>query len=98
LVTILDDLIVRYPSNASIFLFKYQLLASESEMPREQLLQILGHAARVNPQDLKIYPYQLIEYEKAANWAALHEVAGDWMKQDKSRRQLPAFRAIFGQQ
>jgi hypothetical protein len=97
-VTILDGLIERYPSKASLFIFKYQLLASGGDVSHEHLLQILEHAVQINPRDLKIYPYQIIEYEKVANWAAMHEAARGWMREDTSRRQLPSIRRVFGQQ
>ena len=94
----LDGLIDRYPRNAAILILKYQLLASVDEVSSKELLQLLEQAARINPQNLEIYPYQIIEYEKDANWAAIHEAILDWMREDRSRRQLPALRMVFGQQ
>ena len=79
-------------------LFKYRLQSTADQASGEELLQLLLHAEKINPQHLEIYPSQIIEYNKAADWAAIHEAALDWMKQDRSRLQLPAIRTVFKQQ
>jgi hypothetical protein len=93
----LDQLIERYPGSAAIQMHKYNLLAADESTSPELLLNILERAYEVSPGYLKIYPYQMIEYDKKADSAAIYELSLAWMKQDPRRIQLPAIRHIFSQ-
>jgi hypothetical protein len=97
-VGMIDALIMRYPGSAELLIFKYKLLASADRASPEALFGLLARAQEINPGYLEIYPYQMIEKNKSADWAAIYEAAGDWMQQDPSRRQLPAIRKVFNKQ
>jgi hypothetical protein len=97
-IAILDELIHRYPQNAQLLVYKFKFLSADDEVSPEVLLGILGDAERVNPDHLEIYPYQIVEYQKASNMAAQNEVARAWLEQDRFRRQLPALRQAFRRQ
>jgi hypothetical protein len=93
--SMLNALIDRYPGKTALVIFKYQLQSAADQVSHEELSQLLAHAEQINPRHLEIYPSQIIEYNKASDWAAIHEVALDWMRQDQSRLQLPAIRMVF---
>ena len=85
----LEDLIARYPASGRLITYKYQLLASDDTVAPETLFEILAFAERTNPEHLEIYPYQMMEYQRATDSAAVHEAVLAWLQQDGTRRQLP---------
>ncbi len=89
---ILDDLISRYPTNTKLLIAKYRLLQALYPGQSEQLLAILEQAVAIGSRSTYPYQFLLRQYASTGDVAAAYEAAGQWMRLDSKRRELPALR------
>jgi hypothetical protein len=92
----LGQLIARYPGRIDLVAQQYKLLASQEAPDREQLRELLQHAARQSPDNSILYAY-LVQYHGADDTASTYEWIRTWMQLDTHRRELPVMRRIFEQ-
>jgi hypothetical protein len=93
-LSILDNLIARYPTNTKLLFVKYKLLRALHRNQPERLLALLEQAAEVNPNSTFPHQYLLLQYRSTGDTAAAYEAAGQWMQRDQRRRELLTLRRV----
>ena len=73
---------------------EYKLLAAEGASV-ERRREVIEQLARIAPRAPAINYYRISEYSHSGDIAGMYRVAGDWIGQDKQRRQLPIIRGLF---
>ena len=94
LYALLATLEERYPHSVEFMLMRYRYLLAV-DAPLELRRDLLQRAAQVQPDNTRVYQYQLREFAAQGDWSSLYGAVKSWMQHDQRRQNVLVMRNLF---
>jgi len=93
-VSLLDDLLLRYPKHTYLYDLKFTLLSSSQPFDALEIIAMLNEGNKIQPRSVTLYA-PLVLLQQGRDVGAAYESVGHWLKRDSLRRDMPIIRRFF---